>query len=43
MKFAYELRKQDVNDEYSKELLHGHVQPINLYELLISNKWDEKD
>ena len=43
MQFAYELRKQDVNDEYSKELLEGHVQPISLYELLISNKWDEKD
>ena len=38
--FAYQLRKQDVNDEYTWDFLNGAVQPSILVSMIMSNKWD---
>lgn len=40
--FAFELRKQDVNNEHSYELLNGQVYPAILVDMIMSNKWDPK-
>lgn len=40
IKFAYELRKQDLNDEYSNTLLEGQVQPNVLVQIIMSNQWN---
>ena len=37
--FAYELRKADVFDKYTYELLNGCVKPCSLVDIICSNKW----
>ena len=39
MNFAYELRRQDIDDEFSYDFLNGQVQPPILNEIILSNKW----
>lgn len=39
--FAYELRKQDVNDKYTYDFLNGQVKPSILVDIIMSNRWNE--
>lgn len=39
-KFAYELRKQDVNDTYTYDFLNGQVHSQVLVKIVCANKWD---
>lgn len=41
MAFAYELRKQDVDNLYSYEFLNGQVKPAVLVDIIMSNSWNE--
>lgn len=41
MKFAYELRKQDIDDEFSYGFLNGQVKPAILQDIILSNKWSK--
>lgn len=38
--FAYELRKADADNKYTRELLEGQVQPSALVDLILANEWD---
>ena len=38
--FCYELRVQDLKDEYTHEFLYGQVKPHVLVEIVQSNVWD---
>ena len=40
IRFAYELRKYDINDIYSYEFLNGQVHEHVLVEIFMANKWD---
>lgn len=42
LKFAYELRKQDVQELYSLSFLNGQVRPPVLVEMFLANKWDSE-
>lgn len=42
LKFAYELRKQDVEDKYSVAFLNEQVRPPVMVEMILANKWDSK-
>ena len=39
--FSFELRKQDVNDEYSYDLLNGAVKPCILVDVICNNFWSK--
>lgn len=41
--FAFELRKQDVNDVYSFDFLNGQIWPEVLIDIIMANKWSEED
>lgn len=41
-KFAYELRKFDVSDKYSYELLNGQVRPEIFVDIICANKWNNE-
>lgn len=43
LKFAYELRKQDVENKYSFNMLNGQVRPPALVEMILANKWDSQE
>lgn len=40
-KFAYELRKFDTQEKYSKDFLNGQVRPDILVKIICSNKWND--
>lgn len=40
-KFAYELRKFDKEDQFTKELLKQYVKPFFI-QILLSNKWNQQ-
>lgn len=42
LRFAYELRKQDVNELYSLSFLNNQVRPPVLVQMILSNKWDSE-
>ena len=42
MKFAYELRKHDTNDQFTRKLLDNNVQPVVLVDIIAANKWDQE-
>lgn len=37
--FAYELRKYDQTDKYTKDLVQDHLDELTIF-ILLSNKWD---
>lgn len=39
--FAYELRRLDLSNKYSRELLSGNVKPAGLVDIILANSWDE--
>ena len=41
LKFAYELRKYDVNDDYSEKLIKEHVSIPVIYELVMANQFKD--
>lgn len=43
MKFAYELRKSDTGNKYSRDLLNGQVKPDAMVKLTMANKFDDND
>lgn len=40
--FCFELRKQDLNNNYTFDLLNGQVKPHILVEIIMNNTWDKK-
>lgn len=42
IKFCYYLRKLDVENKYSFNLLNGYVRPPILVDIICANRWDEK-
>ena len=40
--FAYELRKADINDEFSQQLLKDNIEPQLITDIILSNSWDNK-
>jgi hypothetical protein len=42
LKFAYELRKQDIEDKYTLTLIDGQVRPPVLVEIILANKWNSE-
>jgi hypothetical protein len=43
LKFAYELRKIDVDNKYSYNLMNGQVKPNILVDIICSNKWNVEE
>lgn len=41
--FAYELRRQDLEDKYSFEFINGNVKPSILVDIIMSNYWDKDE
>lgn len=43
MKFAYELRKHDTNDLFTRKLLDNNVHPVIIVDIISANKWDQEN
>lgn len=43
MKFAYELRKKDVENNHSRDFLMGQVKPDTLVQIILANNFSGKD
>ena len=41
--FAYELRRQDINDKYTFEFINGNVKPSIFNDIIMSNYWDKNE
>lgn len=41
LKFAYELRKQDRENQFTEQLIKDHVSIPVLFELIMANTWNE--
>ena len=41
-RFAYELRKQDYDDQYTWTLMNGQVEPSLLISIFLANKWNPR-
>jgi hypothetical protein len=40
LNFAYQLRKHDTENQYTRKLLAGRVQPELFVDIIVANKWD---
>ena len=38
--FAYELRKHDIENKFTRKLLENRVKPDIFVDMIASNKWD---
>ena len=43
LRFAYELRKFDKEDEYTMDLLYGNIQPQVLLQIIKANRWNKSE
>ena len=41
LNFAYELRKHDTENKFTRRLLEKRVEPQIFVDIIVSNKWDE--